>query len=210
MWLTLLGGFFVILYFYFRNKFNHFSRHGVAQDPGYFPLGSSTAWKIFTGQESFFSGSKHLYAKYKGNKAIGHYGFLGEKQLLILDFELGKRIFIKDFDHFSDRRDFGFAPDFDKHFSKMMFNLKGDHWRVTRHSLSPLFTTSRLKSLTPLIDEVGHNLIEHLKANKNEADLDCKDIFQIYSTSIMASTGCGIRCNPFKNPDDIFYNMVSH
>ncbi len=208
MFLSLLAGLFVIYYFYIRSRFSFFSRRGVVQEPAYFPLGSAPTWKVFTGQLSFLRANDDLYKKYKGKKAVGHYGVLGEPLLLLLDLDLAKRVFIKDFDHFADRRDLGFAPDFDKYFSNMLINLKGDKWRVTRHSMSPLFTTSRLKALTPLINEVGDNMIDYLTANQNEASLDCKDIFQNYSVSIMASTGCGVRCNPFKNPDDIFYKMV--
>ncbi len=106
-------------------------------------------------------------------------------------------------------RDLGFSPKFHKYFPHFLFNLEGDKWRVTRNALSPLFTTSKLKSLTPLIDEVADKLIVHLKSTSRESSFDCKNLFQKTSVMIMANVACGIKCNPFENPNDIFYNMVN-
>ena len=56
---------------------------------------------------------------------VGYHGFDGVKVLLVNDLDLAKQVFVKDFDHFVDRRkqDFG-----NVYFENMMFFAEGEAW----------------------------------------------------------------------------------
>ena len=56
---------------------------------------------------------------------VGYHGFDGVKVLLVNDLDLAKQVFVKDFDHFVDRRkqDLG-----NVYFENMMFFAEGDAW----------------------------------------------------------------------------------
>ncbi len=104
MFWTLVLVSFILYYFYDRRKFQYFSNHGVPHAPGYFPFGSSPQWKMLIGKMAMFKINEAIYDMFPGSPAAGYYGFFGTPYLVINDLELAKKIFIKDFDHFQNRR----------------------------------------------------------------------------------------------------------
>ena len=56
---------------------------------------------------------------------VGYYGSFGDPILLITDLELAKRVAIKDFDHFTDRREIKMEPETNKYMLNMLTSLKG-------------------------------------------------------------------------------------
>ena len=125
LWLILTGGLGVVGYLYFSKKFSYFRNHGIPQEPGYFPFGSSNNWKIMSGKLAFNQMTDELYEKYKHVKCVGYYGNFGTPTLLVNDPELAKKIMIKDFDHFSDRRETRMDDEANKYFANMLVTLKG-------------------------------------------------------------------------------------
>ena len=125
LWLILTGGLSVVGYLYFSKKFSYFRNHGIPQEPGYFPFGSSNNWKIMSGKLAFSQITDELYEKYKHLKCVGYYVNFGEPVLLVNDLELAKKIMIKDFDHFSDRRKMRMDEDSNKYFANMVLTLEG-------------------------------------------------------------------------------------
>ena len=67
----------------------------------------------------------HLLPRHRDKKMVGYHGFDGVKVLLVNDLDLAKQVFVKDFDHFVDRRkqDLG-----NVYFENMMFFAEGDAW----------------------------------------------------------------------------------
>ena len=70
------------------------------------------------------------------------YFFFGTPFLVLTDLDLTKQIFIKDFDHFTDRRKIEVGHEY---LDKMMFVLTGETWREMRSVISPVFTSGKLK-----------------------------------------------------------------
>jgi cytochrome P450 len=67
---------------------------------------------------------------------------------------------VKDFDYFVDRRQF---PGFDKdstregpnqYFGHMLTMLEGEKWKQMRSTLSPVFTSGKLKGMNAMINKV--------------------------------------------------------
>ena len=84
---------------------------------------------------------------------VGYHHFMA-KHLMINDLDLVKQVFVKDFDHFTDRTvkiDFG-----SKYLNGMMFFGPGDDaWTQMRHAGSPAFTSGKLRHMSRIIDKVA-------------------------------------------------------
>ena len=158
MWVTiiiLLIGVLTILYAWAMKKMSLFKHANVPEDPGHFPMGSSVTWEMLTQKIPFVEMYDKLYWKFKDKPFVGFYGVLGSSPALVInDLELAKRILIKDFDHFVDRRNVDMAEDANKNLLNMLTALKGDKWKSMRSLISPVFTSGKLKGFVPRIDRV--------------------------------------------------------
>jgi hypothetical protein len=77
------------------------------------------------GQLAFIDAVNEIYDNHPNDLAVGYYSNMSP-WLVIKDLELAKRILIKDFDHFMDRRHFDLNPKANKYFDHMFFKLKGE------------------------------------------------------------------------------------
>ena len=125
MILTLIIGIMLLLTYHFYKKFSYFRNKGLTEDPGYFPLGSSVIWKMAFGSISIRHMTEELYINYPKDKCVGYYGPFGEPILLVRDLDLMKRITVKDFSYFADRRDFKVNETTNYYYRNMLTNLKG-------------------------------------------------------------------------------------
>jgi len=91
----------------------------------------------------------------------------------------------------------------------MLLILTGDRWKAMRTLATPIFTSGKLKGMTPIIESVGDRLVEHLEgfASKSQ-EFECKELFSRYSIDIVATTGFGIDGQCFTNPDGVFKDQV--
>ena len=158
MWVTiiiLLIGALTILYAWAMKKMSLFKNANVPEDPGHFPMGSSVTWEMLTQKIPFIEMYDKLYWRFRDKPFVGFYGVLGSSPALVInDLELAKRILIKDFDHFVDRRHVDMAEEANKNLLNMLTALKGDKWKSMRSIISPVFTSGKLKGFVPRIDKV--------------------------------------------------------
>ncbi|KAL1509588.1 hypothetical protein ABEB36_004300 [Hypothenemus hampei] len=97
--------------------------------------------------------------------------------LMVKDPELIKELTIKYFDHFTDHRAF-IRPDIDPLWSNNLFALTDQKWREMRTTLSGFFTSSKMKHMFEVINEVAQNFSTHLiKKEENLIELEMKDTF---------------------------------
>jgi hypothetical protein len=76
MWLTVLTiviGFFGVLYLRMRKQYSYFRSKGIAEDPAYFPLGSNTTWKLLTGRLAFIQMTDAAYKNFPNQKVCNLY-----------------------------------------------------------------------------------------------------------------------------------------
>ena len=125
VWVILALGLLGLGYIYFSKIFSYFRNHGVPEAPGYFPFGSSNNWKIMTGRLSFIRMTDDIYLNYPDSLVVGYYMNFGQPILLIRDQDIAKRIGIKDFDHFTDRRELELDKEENKIFMNMLISLSG-------------------------------------------------------------------------------------
>ena len=133
-----------------------FRKHGTPEVPSSFPFGSAESTKVVTGKLNFMEIGNSIYDQYKQLPVVGFINF-GAPTLVINDLDLAKQILVKDFDHFVDRRTFDLNNDVlvNKYVSNMLIAMTGDKWKYTRNTLSPIFTSGKLKAMTAMLNKVG-------------------------------------------------------
>ena len=82
----------------------YWRRMGVAEDPGSFPFGAQFMKDFIFRRTSFFQMTDEVYKRFPDAPFAGTYGMLGSPTLLIRDPDLAKRVLIKDFDQFMERK----------------------------------------------------------------------------------------------------------
>ena len=132
LWITLFIGLFLAWYLYIKKKFTYFSKIGIPHQPGHFPFGSDVIWKMFSGKLSFVNMQEKIYQEFPDAKVAGYYGLFGSPVFVINDFDMIKRVLIKDFDHFVDRRHMKLSPKTNKYFVHMVSAQMGEEWRHSR------------------------------------------------------------------------------
>ena len=125
---------------------------------------------------------------------------------MIIDPNLIKQIFIKDFDFFTDKRKFSAG---NKYFDNALFNLEGDNWRKARHASTPVFTSGKLKKMSKLMKKVADDLVAQLdKFASTEEEVDAKDLSMKFTVTVIANAGFGIDANAFEPKGAQFYKMA--
>merc|ERR1712076_260083 len=134
----------------------------------------NTGFKILFGDDKMFftqSESGHDWAirTYKQFNDVPFFGgwTLFGKPILILrnDFDLIKSIWIKDFDHFaiadSTTEQIKSTWPATREESIVLNHVQtatGDEWKDIRSTFSPIFTSGKLRMMTPLLWEVNKNM----------------------------------------------------
>ncbi|CAL1546700.1 unnamed protein product [Lymnaea stagnalis] len=127
----------------------------------------------------------------KYGKTYGIYGMFPRYPTLVtFDSRLLEHIMIKDFDNFVDR--------VGRNTSKSavlegLFFLNGDHWRRSRHVLSPMFTAGKLKQMLHHVNTSAGQLVSLMLKHKEEGKLiPLKAIASRYTSDVIARVGFGI------------------
>lgn len=127
--------------------------------------------------------------------------------LLIRDINLIKQITVKDFDYFTDHKQFA-ADEGDPSIGKELFSLKGQKWRDMRATLSPSFTSSKMKAMFHLLTECAQNVVEYFEQqNSNLTVVEMKDVFTRYTNDAIASVAFGLKVNSLQERNNDFYLM---
>jgi cytochrome P450 len=212
----------VLLWAYYEvtKQFDYFQKKGVPFAKPSFPFGSQNMKKLVLQKITFNKEISELAEnEFKGVKIFGYFAF-GQPTWVINDEELAKIVLIKDFDHFVDRRVIqdDTSSRANAIFSNFLLNLKGEKWKAMRALMSGVFTSGKLKLMTPHMAKVGKQLEEHIDniiAGKIDSDMiaedgsvDVKALFGMYTLDAIATTGFGIESNSFKDPDNKFCNMA--
>uniref|UniRef100_A0AAU7NIQ9 unspecific monooxygenase n=1 Tax=Maruca vitrata TaxID=497515 RepID=A0AAU7NIQ9_MARVT len=188
--------------------YNYFSKHEIKSITPLPILGNMG--KIVFKINHFVDDISQLYNKFPEERFVGRYEFVNPV-IYIRDIEIVKRITIKDFEHFLDHRTI-VNEETDPIFGRNLFSLKGQEWKDMRSTLSPAFTSSKMKLMMPLIVEVGEQMIYALKKNiKNSGvgyvDIDTKDLTTRYANDVIASCAFGLKVDSLTEENNQFYAM---
>ena len=122
---------FLGVYYWITRHFGYYKKNGLAEAPGSFPFGSEHMRLMMTRKIPAVEGLRYLVKMLPNEKIFGCYNF-GQRNIVVNDLELAKRILIKDADHFTDRPAVdteGATKESDKIFGLFLTNLKGEQWK---------------------------------------------------------------------------------
>ncbi|XP_021918285.1 cytochrome P450 9e2-like isoform X2 [Zootermopsis nevadensis] len=216
-WVLLLLVIGVILYFIGTSNYNHFSKQNV---PFIKPVPFIGCMGPLFLRKQYFP--QLMMRIYKDLEDHPYGGFFLFKQPIIMlkDPELIKTIAVKDFEYFMDHRAI-FSKDGEPVWSRGLFSLKGQRWREMRSTLSPAFTSSKMKTMFVLLSECCEQFVNFLeqcyqhtpqKGCNIEKDgdvlvLEMKDFYTRYTNDVIATAAFGIGVDSLKNPTNEFYRM---
>ncbi|CAK1547399.1 unnamed protein product [Leptosia nina] len=188
-----------VLYTHNRLK-NYFDARGIKYDPGV-PLLGNTCGSTFK-KKHITEDIDAIYKQFPNEKYVGYLEGL-RPIILIRDPELIKAITVKDFDHFVDHKEF-VPVEVEPLFGDSLFGMKGDRWRDMRTTLSPAFTSSKMRRMMPFMNEISANIVEYVKDHINE-DTNIDDLIRRYTNDVIASTAFGLTVNSLKDKENEFY-----
>ncbi|XP_033124924.1 cytochrome P450 3A13-like [Anneissia japonica] len=123
-------------------------------------------------------------------------------QLIVGDLDKLRQILIKDFSCFHDHRIFDVNM---KPLDKGLTGVVGNEWKRIRNTVTPAFSSGKLKMMVPLINatcQVLSDRIDALAASKSDANV--KEIYGCTMMDMVAITHFGLKLDSQNDPDSPF------
>lgn len=149
----------ITAYLFMTWKFKYWSRKGVMQITPTPFFGNFKNFILLKTSISEFI--QDLYEKSEGLPFMGFYVF-HKPFLLVRDLELVKHILVKDFNTFANKHASADSKN-DRIGYSNLFIMKNPAWKYLRTSLTPIFTSGKLKKMFELMLIIGKNLEKHLE-----------------------------------------------
>ncbi|XP_055684922.1 probable cytochrome P450 6d4 [Lutzomyia longipalpis] len=200
MWLqVVLAVLFGTLFVFLRNKFTYWKRKGFPYIKPSIPFGNIS--DTVKQKVSLGNCLHELYRK-SSNPFVGIYMFF-RPALLIRDANLAKNILTSDFEYFYDR---GVHCDEENDpLSATLFALSGQKWKTMRSSLSPTFTSGKLKNMFPTIMETATQLQNYIEPRAEAGKtVEMFELCARYTVDIIGSVFFGISVDTINNPENTF------
>ncbi|BFZ16368.1 hypothetical protein BsWGS_19407 [Bradybaena similaris] len=200
IWLVLLAVVVVLAVVYCRYKastYDTFKKMNIDSPPTTLFLGNfGQAVK-----QGLFRMQLELYQQYKDKKVYGVYDTQGAI-LMVKDLDMIKDIMVKSFNNFVNRR---VLLEIDSPIKDNLLTLKGDHWKHVRSTVSPTFSSGRIKRMSQHVERNSQRLVDVLrgKQERNE-NIELKTFIANYTLDVIASTGFGLEANTIEHPDNLF------
>ncbi|XP_075902323.1 cytochrome P450 3A30-like isoform X2 [Nelusetta ayraudi] len=124
--------------------------------------------------------------------------------LMVLDPEITKAVLVKEcFSTFTNGRENVFG----KSLEDAIFNVKDERWKRIRSTLTPCFTSGRLKQVFSIVSHCVDQLVKKLQEKNLDEPIDMKQVMGPYSLDVMTSASFSIQADSINNPDD---PLVAH
>ncbi|XP_059414863.1 cytochrome P450 3A30-like [Carassius carassius] len=127
--------------------------------------------------------------------------------LMVTDLEMIKTIMVKEcYSTFTNRRETnaGLAGPFADGISV----VKDERWKRIRSSLSPYFTSGRLKEIFPIAVTHADRFIKNMQKKDNEQSVKVKDVVAPYSLDVVTSSSFSVDIDSINNADDPFVTNI--
>lgn len=171
--------------------------------PRVFPIIGSR-WRVIFRRTAFADYVRYLYNYYSTAKYVGLMDFT-TPAFYIRDCELIKEVAVKHFDRCPDHISF-IDEEIDPIFGRNVFSLRGDRWREMRNTLSPFFTTSKMRFMFDLVSKTSRDFVGYLHAHPEvSSSIELKEVFTRYTNDVIATSAFGISVNSMDNRDNDFY-----
>lgn len=186
------------IYLFFKWKYSYWRNLGIPYAEPKIPFGniqglSKKVHSAFQFQE--------YYEKFKRESDHGFGGvyFFLSPVIIPTDLSLLKCIFVKDFQHFHDRR--FYYNEKDDPLSAHLSAINGNKWQTLRNKLSPTFTSGKMRMAFPILDEISSRLERVLSnAIKKDKKINIKPLMVRYTTDVISSCAMGVDAHALDDP----------
>ena len=122
--------------------------------------------------------------------------------LMISDPDMIREIAVKQFRNFQDR---GQSITVTKFWKLTLNNATGAHWRFLRHTLTPTFSSGKMKKMEPILHKCLDSFVDVLDKTVTKRDVfDIQPVFEALTLDVVCSSAFGIEVNSQQNPEDPF------
>ncbi|XP_053683467.1 probable cytochrome P450 9f2 [Sabethes cyaneus] len=202
-----VGAIILLCYHYIARKYLYFLSKPVPCPKLTFLLGNFG--RVMFRLKDVVSHLDTLYNAFPDAKISGFHDFVGPVYLL-RDPEMIGKIFVKDFEFFTDRTP---VLPIDQNndyslFVNSLFAMRGQKWRDMRATLSPAFTGSKMRQMFQLVAATAQSLTAFLAAEARKGvklEYEMKDMFSRFANDVIATVAFGIEMDSVKNRDNEFY-----
>ncbi|KAA0705473.1 Cytochrome P450 3A40 [Triplophysa tibetana] len=127
--------------------------------------------------------------------------------LMITDLEMIKAVMVKEcYSTFTNRRETFEA--LSGPFADGISIVKDDRWKRIRSSLSPYFTSGRLKEIFPTAETHAERFIKNMLKRDQEQPVKIKEAVAPYSLDVVTSSSFSVDIDSINNPDDPFVTNI--
>jgi cytochrome P450 family 9 len=132
-----------------------------------------------------------------------------QPNFVITDAEVIKQITIKDFDSFVNHDTF-IDESIDKLFGKSLFQMVDERWKNMRSSLSPIFTSAKMKMMFGILTECAQEFVDHFdkKPKTDKIIVDVKDKFSRYTINGISTAALGFKSDCLENDESFVYKLA--
>ncbi|GBP90648.1 hypothetical protein EVAR_65064_1 [Eumeta japonica] len=139
-------------------------------------------WDLLVGSQTIFELTRDIYNKFPDAPAVGTFSFF-TPTLVLREPQNIEAVLTGDFNTFNDR-----GVDIDGRVDVLNDNvtfMNGIRWKLTRQTLTPLFTAAKLRNMYYIMDKSGRDFVDYIKSKPGEKAFDVLSKF--CSASIAAS-----------------------
>lgn len=90
------------------------------------------------------------------------------------------------------------------------FILGHEKWQDMRSTLSPSFTSSKMKTMFEFMKECANQFSNYFLKENKTVTVELKDAFTRFATDVIATTAFGVTCNSLEKKDNTFYLMANN
>ena len=202
MWVEIIALLFILFLLFYRmitKNFDKWEKAGIAFKPGHFPYGSVN---VFKEKKNFSQFVIDMSKEFKDERFFGWFMF-GKPMLMIHDVELVKKIKVADFNHFVDPHDDNTAKtarmggDMDRLMNHNVGSAKGEEWKDVRSSLTPIFTSGKMKHMLKFVVDVSKGLLTEMEKQTEKGEFELKEVTGKFSLDALATCAFGLDFDSF-------------
>ncbi|CAD0196843.1 unnamed protein product [Chrysodeixis includens] len=158
----------------------------------------------FTMRKSYTKMLRFFYENYRDKKYVGLFQ-ARRPTLMIIDLDMAKTVYSKEFQCFSDR--VSASTDTQREpLLRNLANMSGAEWKAMRHIVTPTFSSAKMKAMFPLIADCAQTL-KNTMLKESVDEVNVPSLMSRFTTDVIGSCAFGVDPGSLKNPESPFLKM---